>query len=643
MKQYSSEPLTTLLNTTVVGQPWQKSFQLGLGVDAVTGQLRASAVKPFELKPSSRLNPEFIYSLIQSESDLQSVISGSTKASYNLEGVTLSASASFLDSIAVSELSVTVVAQVSVQESEYSLATNYELAVKPDNKFRDKYGDYFVAGYRAGSSLYVMYQCRFSNAQNRSKFTTSLAAEVPQVFSAEGSASFEKISKQNNASVSIRISALGVNSPIPTPPSSGWTPESIVKDILPWFNNSIKMEPLEAYLQHYSVIDPGISGEVPVSPNVFYELSYLYNRFWLVRALFKTCPDFGRGDVEEAYHQLESEIQAYQASLPSEPNKIEEFTEETETLLEGLHEINNRQAFYTQVVAAAKTEPKKGRNFDADEGVVRWGYGFQRGNMPGVEILAVNDGVSAMPPWVGTHSHVFSYRDTIKVIVGWDLVCNRNDGHNGDWHKVSEQIIGQNSGDVYVKADYGRAYGWSIIWYVVDANLYPPGPWTVDLIHAPGLSQVVDPDGAIEYWTPERMSAARPIDLPATTPFDLPEAGQSIVGGDAALLRRTPPPIEHQTWRWPPDTSEVPNPEEFPHCAVGKLFMVFGTDKLTGSASVVNGRGIMTAAHCVFRDGTKASQVMFVPAYQGNKKAPSDEPFGKWEIDKEKIEKILGM
>jgi hypothetical protein len=145
MKQYSSAQATTTLNATVVGQPWQKSFQLGLGVDAVTGQLRASAVKPFKPIPQRQLNPVFVYSLIQSESDLQSVISGSTKASYNLEGVTLSASASFLDSIAVSELAVTVVAQVSVQESEYSKAEKYELAVKPDSKFRDNYGDYFIA------------------------------------------------------------------------------------------------------------------------------------------------------------------------------------------------------------------------------------------------------------------------------------------------------------------------------------------------------------------------------------------------------------------------------------------------------------------------------------------------------------------
>ena len=153
MKQISSNPVTSLLNTTVVGQPWQKSYQLGLGVDAITGQLRASAVKPFTVTPAGQKSTEFIYSLVQSESDLQSMISGSVKAAYNLEGVNVSASTSFLNEMAVSELSVTLVAQVSIEESQYALAQKNELNVTPGEDFRSKYGDYFVAGCRAGSSV----------------------------------------------------------------------------------------------------------------------------------------------------------------------------------------------------------------------------------------------------------------------------------------------------------------------------------------------------------------------------------------------------------------------------------------------------------------------------------------------------------
>src|SRR5688500_3906195 len=89
MKVFNSSS-STLLNSTIDGRPWGKQYQLGLGVNAVTGQLRASAVKPFEVAQGKVMKSQFNYSLIQAESDLESMISGSVKGAYNLEGVTVS-------------------------------------------------------------------------------------------------------------------------------------------------------------------------------------------------------------------------------------------------------------------------------------------------------------------------------------------------------------------------------------------------------------------------------------------------------------------------------------------------------------------------------------------------------------------------
>jgi hypothetical protein len=472
MKQVSSPPLVTLLNTTVL-QPWHKDYKLGLGVDAETGQLRASAVEPFEVKDEPQMSPTYVYSLVQSESDVSSMISGSAQGSYNMEGVTMSAGTSFLDSLTVSELAVTLVAQVSVNKSQYSLAPKYKLSVTPGPDFRDKYGDYFVAGYRAASSLYVVYQCRFTSVEQRLKFTATLAAEVPQVMTAKGSTEFEKTAKESNATVNIRISAHGVNSPIPTPPGeSGWTPANILTVLLPWFEKSLALDPLDAYLMHYRVIDPSISGEVPISPFVFSQLAFLYDRFWLARSHFHTCPDFGRRLVDEPYKKLEKAIEAYQASLPSDEAKIESLTNETKELLQTFHEIANRQVFSTQVGAAGRAEPARGQNFDADKGTVRWGYGFQRSTLPGVLVTSLSDSVAA--EWkFGWREHVFSFRDSARLIVGWDIICNWDDGTGGDWHKACDQVIGQSAGEVYVKSDYDRGYSWTIVWHHVDASLYP--------------------------------------------------------------------------------------------------------------------------------------------------------------------------
>ena len=101
---------TTTLDTTEANDPWRREYRLGLGVDAVTGQLRASGVKPFTVKDTSPLAATYSYSLVQNESDLSTLISGSAKGSYNIEGVTVTAGTSFLNSVKVNELSVTLVA-----------------------------------------------------------------------------------------------------------------------------------------------------------------------------------------------------------------------------------------------------------------------------------------------------------------------------------------------------------------------------------------------------------------------------------------------------------------------------------------------------------------------------------------------------
>lgn len=629
-KVTSGDTETTLLDTTIVGQPWQPQYRLGIGVDAVTGQLRATAVKPFKVTPSPTVHPEFQYSFVQSESDVQSLISASLKASYNLEGVTVSGSTSYLEELAVSELSVTLVAEVVVQQSQYSLAPTYELAVTPDPDFRRKYGDYFVAGYRAGSSMYVVYQCRFASSEQRTKFSAALAADVPQVLSVEGSSSFERVAKQHSANVSVRIRAQGVSTPIPDPPKSGWTAESVVSVLIPWFNSSMQPEPLEGYLQAYRLIDPDLSGEVPIAPDVFAQLGYLYNRFWLARAYMRTCPDFGRRPVEAAFTRLHKAVEANQASLATDVPKIELLTAETERLLDQIHEVTNRQSFYAQVIAASRTEPPAGQNFDADNGQVRWGYGFQQGGAPGVVVTSTTDTVSA--DWkIGWNEHVFSYRNSGRVIVGWDLVCNRS-SNGGDWHKVSDTVIGRSSGDVYVKSDYDRGYSWTITWYTVDASLYPPGPWTsTAALHGAAVDGAdVDVTAAEEYWTPERMRAALPVQVafPRTVVDEPPAAGAP--DEDAAGTFRTlpsEPTGDVQVGQLL--TERVAHPQEFPQRTVGKLFFRRGGQDLTASAFVVHTSGLMTAAHCLVMNGQQSTDLVFVPAYEDG-----TAPFGVWLVDR---------
>lgn len=464
-----------VLNTSEASDPWRREYVLGIGVDAVTGQLRASGVKKFVVQDTSPLAASYSYSLVQSESDLSTLISGSAKGSYNIEGVTVTAGTSFLNSVKVSELSVTLVAQIHVQRTQHSMASSYELAAAAGPDFREKYGDYFVAGYRAASSLYAVYQCTFASTEQRSKFTATLAASVPEVMTAEGSSEFERTAKECSANVSIFISAQGVNSSIPSPPAEdGWSPAQIVKTLLPWFEKSQAPDPFEVYLMHYSMVDPSISRTVPIAPRVFTDLALLYDRFWLCRSLFLTCPDFGRAGVELSFKKLKTQVESRQATFAENPDEIEPLAAQCEEVLAQLRGVNNRQAFVTMLSAAAKTEPAQGTLIDADKGRVRWNYGFSQAPRSGIDISSLSQ--SVQEDWrIGWREHTFTQSDATKLLVGFDVICNWGDGTGGDWRKDSDQIIGRTSGAIYVKSDYDRGYSWTVVWYFVDARLYPLG------------------------------------------------------------------------------------------------------------------------------------------------------------------------
>lgn len=369
---------------------------------------------------------------------------------------------------------MTLVAQIHVQRTQHALADSYALAEPAGPDFRKKYGDYFVAGYRAASSLYAVYQCSFRSTEERSKFTATLAAKVPEVMTTEGSTEFEKTAKESSASINVYISAQGVNSPIPSPPAGeGWSPAQVVKTLLPWFEKSQAPDPFEVYLMHYRLVDPNLPGTVPIAPKVFADLSVLYDRYWLCRSLFLTCPDFGRPSVEPAFKKLQAQVEAQQATLAEDPDQIAPLTAQCQDVLAALRGVNNRHVFVSQLAAAARTEPPQGQLIDADKGRVRWNYGFSQAPMSGIDISSLSQ--SVQEDWhIGWREHTFTFSDATKLLVGFDVICNWTDGTGGDWRKDCNQVIGRTSAAVYVKSDYDRGYNWTIVWHFVDARLYPP-------------------------------------------------------------------------------------------------------------------------------------------------------------------------
>ena len=129
-----------------------------------------------------------------------------------------------------------------------------------------------------------------------------------------------------------------------------------------------------------------------------------------------------------------------------------------------------------------------------------------------------------------------------------------------------------------------------------------------------------------DYWTPERMARARPLEA-----IRKPGGGLDLRRGAPSELRRPKPPAFL--------SGAVPNPATAPNTINGKLFgKIEGFGGYTCSATSIdsgNQNTIVTAGHCVVepRNGSReaelASKLAFVPSYD-----QGERPFGTWVFDR---------
>lgn len=128
---------------------------------------------------------------------------------------------------------------------------------------------------------------------------------------------------------------------------------------------------------------------------------------------------------------------------------------------------------------------------------------------------------------------------------------------------------------------------------------------------------------AAEYWTAERMAAARPVAIkrerPPVDEAPLPATRNSRNRWQAGEPHR-PDHLELDEFIAPAvamDVAPVGAVAIFPYCAIGKLFLRIGGADQYATAFVVGGRSIVTAGHCVFSDTARAwaDKVAFAPRF----------------------------
>jgi len=165
------------------------------------------------------------------------------------------------------------------------------------------------------------------------------------------------------------------------------------------------------------------------------------------------------------------------------------------------------------------------------------------------------------------------------------------------------------------------------------------------LLSPPGL---VGPQGLEEFWTPDRLAAARPLDL-VLTGSDLQIQMDRKIGTLRERLAREgaghEPPL-------PPEPPEPAGPagggdfvprlgdcpasayemdfeertSSYPFKTMGRLFFQTASGELRAcSGSVISGNIVITAGHCVAGDGLWHTGFVFIPGY-----SQGLAPFGQW-------------
>ena len=504
----------TTLDGVVSNVPWADEFVIGAGVNAMTGSVSSTALKPLKLDLAQSKTSRLRQLLIQNKSDYQREIEASASGKYNIGGLDLSASAEYLRSVKYSELSISLVAQYESTYRDYDLAATYDFTDHAREvlnggyaKFRDLFGDYFVAGVRRQSLFTAVFTCSAQSSDEMTKFKASIGASAPNVFEAKGSVSFMQSAQTNNVTVSIETFMHGYDGTPPDLPQSAGG----VLEQLKWFRSHELGVKSMAYLRHYSAVEPEAPKTLPIDPKDFTAVQGVYSNFHVLSSQYQSLPSFYRDKYRNEYEDIRSGLKAYQETLASDATRRGEFADRLAKLLAAFGVVFDRQEFYFRVRNAATTEPGHGAAIeDSETGPGSWMYGYQAyPKSAAVEIQSVD--MNYHEEWhVGWREQTLHFGpDQTKLIVGWRVISNWTKGLGGQWKKVSAAILLRSEAAVWVCSCYDRGCNWTVRIFYVNAADYqfeeplraaaasvgapaPPGPEAIEAATEPQPAAAVE-------------------------------------------------------------------------------------------------------------------------------------------------------
>ncbi|SFD78271.1 hypothetical protein SAMN05518672_103198 [Chitinophaga sp. CF118] len=474
----------TTLATDIAGQPWLPEYAFGKGVNAVTGNLAGTAVVIPAVKPATGQSSITTYSSITSSSDVEKQISASADGSYNMDGMTVSASTSYLTEIKQSELYMTVIATFESSSNGYdtvsypgtSITLTEQARALVDKgdfaTFRNIYGDYLISGSKKCAYFRAIFTLHTTSESDLQKLEASIGADVPEIFTAKGNTAFQEAIKQSNASVNMTLNMQGYSG---NPPSGKWD-ISTVSEALTWF--TAHMAPIEVLTEmiHYSIVDSRIPTTLNIDPSIFSAVSDIYLNAYMLDISWASLPDEWQYIYEVQVTSLVKQVRFSAQELVTNDSLRATLYSEVTQLLSTLQNLYQRVVFIKRIKSLQPGEPAIGQSESGTQLYGSTNYP-NKANDPAFKIQYVSQNFKETGH-VGHKYHTFYIAPDNGIIIQWELHAVWTDGTDGTWYLEQQNnnmshILLNNAAKITAVSELSRGFDNTLtVWYV-DASLIP--------------------------------------------------------------------------------------------------------------------------------------------------------------------------
>lgn len=453
---------------------WRGGFTPGCGIDAITGSVKATAISSPFIDPNGNMTVSQYSQSVTNQTQSDDLFSGFISASVNVEGISGSASTSFLTEVNYSSTSSTVLTFRKDLEADYGCITSPTLTDEAKSLmnasgsgFRDTYGDYFIDGIISGSQLIFMLEFTSDTEANHTVFMASISADIPDQLSADFQTQVQSAASTTNTAINFTVYQQGAGEP-GTPLS--WEQENL-DDLVKNYIASMSPIPQYVRLAHYSTIAgcSNYSQVVNFDPDAASSITTLYQDFWTIIQLFNNAESRFTALFNGEFQAFSNGLKVHQDDLITDAAQYYYYRTLADRLL----------AYFYAIDAIPSEQAVSGTiNNETKGGLQQWQFGFRDMSRAGlrkasVTVLRENHGDTGSKG--GALQFVPDPPAPTAIIVGWEVIANWTDGTDGHWNKDPTVILMSSAGNAWAQSLKHRGLNWTAnYYYVVPGDIPPP-------------------------------------------------------------------------------------------------------------------------------------------------------------------------